>query len=290
MKINIGRYLPENSLIHKLDARIKLLANIAFIVLFFLANTYMLQIILLLPILISFIVATNRPLHLLKMMIMPIFVSIFIFIINMFVLETRTNNFWWAVGGTENDPIVKINYEVVMTTVTIALRIYSIMVTMTVLTLSTQTVLITKALDFYFYPLRLIKIPTQIFTMIITIAFRFVPTLVDEASRIFKAQASRGVDFKNGTIRSKVKSLIVLIVPLFVTSFNKADDLANAMETRGYDPYAKRTSYKKWKFWWFDIIALISIISFIVISALIISNPNNIFNFPQWWLDTKSIF
>ena len=123
-------------------------------------------------------------------------------------------------------------------------RIYAIMMTMTVLTLSTQPVLITKALDFYFYPLKLIKIPVHIFTMIITIAFRFVPTLVDEAMRIFKAQASRGMDFKNGSLKTKIKSIIVLIIPLFVSSFTKADDLANAMESRGYDPYAKRTSYR----------------------------------------------
>ena len=299
MKINIGRYIPGDSIIHKMDARIKLFSNISFIVLFFLANTFILQAILVFPLLISFIIATRKPLHLLKMMIMPIIVGFFILIINMFVLDTSDNthqlqpgeifdwkvNWWWHFKG-----IVKIDYVIVMTTLSVVFRIYAIMLTMTLLTLSTQSVLITKALDFYFYPLKLIKIPVHIFTMIITIAFRFVPTLVDEASRIFKAQASRGMDFKNGSIKTKINSVIVLIIPLFVSSFTKADDLANAMETRGYDPYLKRTSYRSWKFGWFDFIALIGVIAFVVLSSLLIINPNGIFNFPQWWINTKCVF
>ena len=299
MKINIGRYIPGDSIIHKMDARIKLFSNISFIVLFFLANTFILQAILVFPLLISFIIATRKPLHLLKMMIMPIIVGFFILIINMFVLDTSDNthqlqpgenfdwkvNWWWHFKG-----IVKIDYVIVMTTLSVVFRIYAIMLTMTLLTLSTQSVLITKALDFYFYPLKLIKIPVHIFTMIITIAFRFVPTLVDEASRIFKAQASGGMDFKNGSIKTKINSVIVLIIPLFVSSFTKADDLANAMETRGYDPYLKRTSYRSWKFGWFDFIALIGVISFVVLSSLLIINPNGIFNFPQWWINTKCVF
>lgn len=299
MKINVGRYIPNNSIIHKMDARVKLFANVAFIVLFFLANTFMLQAILITPLIIAFIVATKKPLHLIKMLVIPIVVGLFLFVINMFVLDTSEFthqlkpgeqfdfkiNWWWSWKN-----LVKIDYVIVITSASISFRIYAIMLTMTLLTLSTQPILITKALDFYFYPLKLLKIPVHIFTMIITIAFRFVPTLVDEAARIFKAQASRGMDFKNGNFKTKIKSIIVLIVPLFVSSFSKADDLGNAMETRGYNPYKKRTSYRRWIFWWFDIVALISIISIIVISALLITNPNNIFNFPQWWLNTKCIF
>ncbi len=297
MKINIGRYIPNNSIIHRMDARIKLFANIAFIVLFFVANTFILNGILILPLMISFIIATNRPLHLLRMMIMPIIIGIFILIINMFVLDTGSTiapegvpfdwktNIWWQAGG-----IIKIDYQILITSLSITFRIYAVMLTMTIFTLTTQPVLITKALDFYFYPLKLIKIPIHIFTMIISIAFRFVPTLVDEASRIFKAQASRGVDFKNGNIKSKVKSIIVLIVPLFVSAFSKADDLANAMETRGYNPYAKRTTYRTWKFWWLDIVALFAIIGIIVIATLIIMNPGGMFNFPIWWTNTTCLF
>jgi energy-coupling factor transport system permease protein len=79
--------------------------------------------------------------------------------------------------------------------------------------------------------------------MIISIALRFIPTLLIEANRIMQAQASRGVDFKNGSFKAKIKSTVTLIIPLFVIAFGKAEDLSNAMETRGYDPYAKRTRY-----------------------------------------------
>lgn len=299
MKVAIGRYLPSNSLIHKMDARIKLLANISFIILFFLVNNFIIYAFLFAPLFWAFIVSTRKPLYLLKMMIMPFIVGVFMLFINMFVLDvSAAKEFlekqnaprwqiddWWNLWN-----VVKINYVILIITISIIIRIYGIMLTMTLFTLSTQPVLITKALDFYFYPFKLVKIPIHIFTMIITIAFRFVPTLVDEASRIFKAQASRGMDFKNGSFKTKTKSIIVLIVPLFVSSFTKADDLSNAMETRGYDPYSKRTSYRSWVFWWLDVFVLIGIIAIVTMVALIIANPNNIFNFPSWWIALRCIF
>lgn len=300
MKVAIGRYLPSDSLIHKMDARIKLFANISFIVLFFLVNNFIIYGFLFIPLFWAFIISTRKPIYLLKMLIMPIFVGIFMLIINMFVLDTKSAIDWliaqkapaWKINDWWNlwNGVITINYVKVIITTSIIIRIYGIMLTMTLFTLSTQPVLITKALDFYFYPFKLIKIPTHIFTMIITIAFRFVPTLVDEASRIFKAQASRGMDFKNGNLKTKTKSIIVLIVPLFVSSFSKADDLSNAMETRGYDPYGKRTSYRSWKFWWLDILILIGVISIIILIALIIFNPNRIFNFPLWWNEAQCSF
>lgn len=287
MKINIGRYIQGNSILHRMDARVKFLGNIAFIVLFFLVNTFVLQSFLLLPLLILFVIVSKKPLHLLRMLIMPIYVGLFLLIINMFVLDTSDwtnaglNHLYWSYKD-----LVKLDYGIIVTTLSISFRIYAIMLTMILFTLTTPPVLITKALDFYLYPLKLIKIPTHILTTIITIAFRFVPTLIDESSRIFKAQASRGMDFKNGSFKTKVKSIIVLIIPLFVSSFSKADDLANAMETRGYNPYAIRTSYRKWSFNWWDALALLSIIFIIVMVALILSNPNNMFSFPKWWTDS----
>jgi energy-coupling factor transport system permease protein len=89
-------------------------------------------------------------------------------------------------------------------------------------------------------------VPVHIIALIISIALRFIPTLLEESQRIMKAQASRGVDFKNGNYKSKAKSLITLIIPLFVSAFAKAEDLGNAMETRGYDPYEKRTKYREY--------------------------------------------
>ncbi len=303
MKVALGRYLPGNTIIHRMDARIKLFANILFIVLFFLANNFIIQGIILIPLFFAFIISTRKPLFLLRMLIMPIIIGFFMLIINMFILETdaamqflkdsgsaewKTTEWLKLIWPNVNSP--RFNYVILATTCSIVIRIYGIILSMTLFTLSTQPILITKALDFYFYPLKWVKIPIHIFTMILSIAFRFVPTLVDEASRIFKSQASRGVDFKNGSFKTKTKALIVLIVPLFVSSFAKADDLSNAMETRGYNPYGKRTSYRVWKFTWFDCLSLIFIIIFIILMFLINYNPSNIFNFPNWWNEARCIF
>lgn len=93
--------------------------------------------------------------------------------------------------------------------------------------------------------------------MIISIALRFIPTLLGETQRIMKAQASRGVDFKNGNTKSKMKSLITLIIPLFVSAFAKAEDLGNAMEVRGYDPYEKRVRYRQYRPGFYDFLLLL---------------------------------
>lgn len=297
MKISIGIYVPGNSIIHRLDARIKFFANITFIVLFFLANTFVLQGLLLIPILIAFIIATKKPFKLIKIIKLPLWIGVFIFIISCFVLKT-TNiknelppeglnwSNWKEYDWVNWKGIFRINYGIMTITFNIIIRVYGIILTMTLLTLTTPPVLLIKALDFYFYPLKLIKVPTHIFIMIISIALRFIPTLVNESARILKAQASRGTDFKNGGFKTKIKATIVLIVPLFISAFSKAEDLANAMETRGYDPYAKRTSYRKWNYWWFDIIALITIIAILVISSIIISS--SIIPLPEWWLITRN--
>lgn len=298
MKINIGRYLPGNTIIHRLDARIKLLANVSFIILFFMADTFVLQGILLFPIIVSFLILVKNPLKLFKTFKLPLWIGLFILLINCFILKTNLENppagvvinweNWTKYNLVDWNGWFQFNYQIIIVSLNVVLRIYAIILIMTVLTASTQPILLTKALEFYLYPLKLIKIPIHIFIMIISVALRFVPTIVDESQRILKAQASRGTDFKNGSIKVKIKATIVLIVPLFVSAFSKAEDLANAMETRGYDPYGKRTSYRNWKINWFDIVSLIVIIGIVVVAAIIVNGT--IIELPQWWLNSKINF
>lgn len=285
MKIAIGRYVHGDSIIHRLDARLKLFANISFIVLLFMANNFILQGLLTLPLMVAFIIATKKPGKLLKMLIFPLWIGVCLFIINCFFINksSASDLDWVNING-----VFKINYVIIATTANIMIRVYSIILAMTLLTLTTPPILLTKALDWYFTPLKLLKIPTHIFIIIISIALRFIPTLVDESQRILKAQASRGVDFKNGSLRMKIKASIVLIIPLFVSAFSKAEDLSNAMETRGYNPYEKRTSYVNWKFWWFDIVALICVLAIIVLTAIILNGT--IFSMPGWWLAATNVF
>jgi len=141
-------------------------------------------------------------------------------------------------------------------------------ITTTILTTTTQPLDLTLALEDLMMPLKLIKFPVHIISMIISIALRSIPTLFDEAGRILKAQASRGVDLKNGHFREKIKALVSLIIPLLVSAFQKAEDLAYAMDSRGYDPQGKRTRFRQFKINYKDILFFIlgvGLLAFIII-------------------------
>lgn len=131
----------------------------------------------------------------------------------------------------------------------ILIRLVLIVALTTVLTATTKPLDLTLGLEHLFNPLRKIGFPAHEVSMMISIALRFIPTLLEETERIMKAQASRGVDFKEGSLKDKVKAIVSLIVPLFISAFQRAEDLANAMESRGYNPDGKRTKYKvlKWR-------------------------------------------
>lgn len=138
----------------------------------------------------------------------------------------------------------------------------------TLLTATTRPMALTRAIEDLLLPLKLLFVPVHIIAMIISIALRFIPTLLEESQRIMKAQASRGVDFKNGNIKSKSKAIVTLIVPLFVSAFAKAEDLGNAMETRGYDPYEKRTKYRTYPIKFMDIVTAIFVLGLLAIIIL----------------------
>ena len=152
---------------------------------------------------------------------------------------------------------LKIYHKALYDTAYIFIRLV-LMISLTMILTSTTTPLdLTYAIEWYLTPFKIIKVPTHEIAMTISIALRFIPTLLDETDRIMKAQASRGVDFQNGKFREKVKAIISLIVPLLVSAFQRSEELANAMEARGYNPGAKRTRYRILKWKWLDTIALV---------------------------------
>ena len=142
------------------------------------------------------------------------------------------------------------------------------------LTLSTMTTDINNGLEAVLSPLKLIKIPVGIFAMMISLTLRFIPTLMIESKKIMNAQASRGVDFNEGNLKQKVNQIISLLIPMFVISFNRADELSNAMEARGYVIGKKRTKLDLLKLRWRDYIAIIISITLLVLIIL-----SRIFNF-----------
>ena len=139
----------------------------------------------------------------------------------------------------------------------IILRIILMIDLTMVLTSTTKPMDLTYAFEWYMTPLKVIKFPVHEIAMTLSIALRFIPTLLDETDRIMKAQASRGVDFNKGGLFKRFKAVISLIIPLFVSAIQRSEELSDAMEARGYNPRAKRTKYRKLTFSWRDIIALL---------------------------------
>ena len=129
-----------------------------------------------------------------------------------------------------------------------------------VLTSTTKPMDMTYAFEWYMSPLKVIRFPAHEIAMTLSIALRFIPTLLEETERIMKAQASRGVDFNHGGLFKRFGAVIALIIPLFVSALERSEELANAMIVRGYDPRAKRTRYRLLKFSWRDLIAFIFIV------------------------------
>ena len=277
MKLAIGQYIPSNSIIHKMDPRIKIFTNILFIVMIFLARSFITSFIVFLPILLTFFLAKLQPRKLFSLLKPALFLLVFLFIINIFVLRDKNpSNIYWKWW------LIQISYLAIKQSLMIFIRVYSMIVITTILISSTKPLDLTRGIEDLMYPLKWIKFPVHIIAMIISIALRFIPTLLTETNRIMQAQASRGVDFYNGSIKAKFKSTITLIIPLFVLAFAKAEDLSNAMETRGYDPYATRTRYRKYIPKFFDYIALIFVITLFIIIMII--HFSSLIYLGLWWV------
>ena len=142
----------------------------------------------------------------------------------------------------------------------LVLRVFVIIIASTTLTLTTKPTDLTNAIEWYLKPLEALKIKTSIFAMMISIALRFIPTLFNETNKILKAQASRGVDFNEGKFTEQVKQIVSLLIPMFVISIKRAEDLADAMEARGYIPGEKRTKLVEMKFKALDYISMFIVI------------------------------
>ena len=157
--------------------------------------------------------------------------------------------------------------DAVNQTLYIVVRLMLMVIITTVLTATTKPLDLTLGIEKLLKPFEKIGVPAHIIAMMISIALRFIPTLIEETQRIMNAQASRGVDLENGSIKEKIMAILSLIVPLFVSAFDRADQLANAMEARGYDPSRKRTRYKVLKMQTIDYASMI--LSVVVLCACI---------------------
>ena len=254
--ITLGRYVPRDTFIHRLDPRIKIISLILLMVAIFISYstwemTFIIGGILAIFIFLLAIISNTSFKALFKSLRAMWFLIIFLLLINVLVKPKDAQWVAFSIGSLD------IYWESIFQSLKIILRLF-LMVTLTmILTTSTKPLDLTYALEWYMKPLKLIKFPTHEVAMTISIALRFIPTLLNEVERIMKAQTSRGVDFKHGKISSRFKAIISLIVPLFIASFQRAEELADSMEARGYNPKAKRTTYHKLTFSVNDLFAFI---------------------------------
>lgn len=248
MNVTIGRYLPLNSWMHKRDPRIKLVSMILLIIATFIDVGFIGYGIIGALIIIGLLASKVSFKMILKSMRAMLFMVIFLFVVNVLVIKTGP--------VLLNLGFVKIYTDAIIQTLYIVTRLVIMISLTTILTVSTKPMDLTVGIEDLLAPLKVIKVPAHEIAMIISIALRFIPTLLDEANRIIKAQASRGVDFEEGSLKEKISSILALIIPLFASSFQRAEELADAMEARGYSPGEKRTRYRVFKIDFADILLL----------------------------------
>lgn len=255
--VTFGQYYPAQSFVHKADPRTKLLALIAFIVLLFVSDNFYSLIICALVIIAAIIAARVPFLMVLRSVKGILFILIFTAILNLFFHGGAEENLLVSWG------ILKIYREGIIFTVFLMLRLFFLVMASSVLTLTTTPVALTDGIESLLKPLKYIKFPVHELALIMSIALRFIPTLIDETNRIISAQKARGADFESGNIFKRIKAIVPILIPLLISAFRRADELGDAMDARCYSGSKNRTKYKKLKFGVRDLVI------FLIFAALI---------------------
>lgn len=258
-KMIFGRYIPGNSFVHLLDPRSKLLFIFAFIIIVFLANNTITYGILLAFTLLTILASRIRLYFLINGLKPVIFLMIFTFLLH--VLFTKEGDVLVEFG------FIKIYEEGLKQGIFISLRFLVLVFMTSILTLTTSPISITDGVETLLNPLKRMKVPVHELALMMSISLRFIPTLMDETDKIMKAQMARGSDLSAGPLTDRIRAIIPLLVPLFVSSFKRAEDLATAMEVRGYRGGEGRTRYRQLKWDKSDTTALFLLV---ILAALLI--------------------
>ncbi len=265
--ITLGQYFPGESFIHRLDPRTKLLATIALIAIVFVSQGFSGFLLIAAFVLIS---AATTGIHL-KFLIRGLkplmFIILFTFVLNLF----------FQTGGNElvHVGFLRITDSGLRMASFMALRLILLVISSQLLTLTTSPISLTDGLESLFRPLQAIHFPAHEIAMMMSIALRFIPTLMDEADKIMKAQKARGANFETGSIVARAKAMVPLLVPLFVGAFRRAEELALAMDARCYRGGAGRTRMKQLKYGKNDLLAGLAIL--LLLAAVIALNTVHAF-------------
>ena len=251
--MTLGQYFPGNSILHKIDPRMKLILTVLYIVLIFLAKT---------PLAYVFVLCSAVGLIFLSRLNVKVILRGLRPILFIIIL-TACINIFWTQGET---PLVEWHFihiypEGIQFAVFMMIRIVSLVIgTAVILTYTTSPIALTDGLEHLLAPLAKIHLPVHEFSMMMTIALRFIPTLVEETDKIMSAQKSRGTDFSSGSLLHRAKALIPVMVPLFISAINRATDLAVAMECRCYRGGTGRTKMNRLHYTPRDFVVLLCVL------------------------------
>ena len=255
--ITLGQYFPGDTIVHRLDARTKLILVVLYIVALFQSNGWVSYIAVLLATAACMALSQIKPATIFKGLKPMLFIIALTAALNMFYTQ-----------GTPIIPGWIITWEGIARSVKMILRIVLLITGTFLLTYTTSPIALTDGLELLLNPLKKIKVPLHEMTMMMSMALRFIPTLIEETDKIMSAQKARGADFETGKLIDRAKALLPLLVPLFVSAFRRADELAVAMESRCYHGGEGRTSMKQPKMLRRDWAALIIGVAFL--AAMII--------------------
>lgn len=276
-EIALGQYYPVDSVLHRLDPRTKIVLMIAYITMIFFVKTFI-GFGIVLVFLAAAILLSRVPVgKVLKSLKTIMFLVLFTVIMSLLFYAGKEEDLIWRWG------IIKVYRAGLINAGLMALRLMFLVVGPTLLTFTTTPVALTDGLESLLKPLTYIKFPVHELAMIMSIALRLIPTLVEETDKIQSAQKARCADFDSGNVFKRAKAMIPVLIPLFVSSFRRADELADAMDSRCYRGAKGRTRMKKLKFHIRDLIAVLflSVFFFAVLWLR--------YNFFPWVIDLSSI-
>ncbi len=255
-KMIFGRYIPGSSFVHRLDPRSKLLFVLLFVVAVFFANNAVTYGILLAFTLFIIVVSRIRLYFLINGLKPIIFLIAFTFLMHLFFTREGVLLVDWK--------IIKIYEEGIRQGFFISIRFFVLVLVTSILTLTTSPISITDGMEDLLHPFKRFKLPVHELALMMSISLRFIPTLMDETGKILKAQLARGSDISTGSMKERIRAVVPLLVPLFVSAFKRAEDLAVAMEVRGYRGGEGRTRYRQLVWGQRDTIAIVMLVVLMV--------------------------
>lgn len=254
--VTIGQYIPGQSVIHRLDPRTKIIATTLLIVLLFLIKGFVGYGLAAMGIALA-ISVSEIPWKYVIRGLRPLTVILLLTVgLHLFMTEGRVIFQLW---------FLKVTWEGLYRGLMMGTRLILLIIGTSLLTLTTSPIQLTDGIESLLKPGKKIGIPAHELAMMMTIALRFIPTLLEETEKIMKAQMARGADFQSGGLMQRARSLVPLLVPLFVNAFRRADDLAIAMEARGYRGGEGRTKFRELCFQRLDVFALVLVVTFTIV-------------------------